>query len=401
MFIVDRYVLWLFTKVFVVCFLSLTGLFIVIDGFGNLDEFLRYSKTTDGGVLAVLYDYYAARVLTFFDHTSPILALAAAICAITWMQRNNELAALLAAGVNIKRIIKPLIIAVVVVSLLAVVNREILIPSHRDKLARNVQDWMGDTHKPLRPQFDHKGDFLISGRHTIAAENKIVDPTIRLFSSYGQYGRQIVADHAVYVAGQGDRPAGYLLNDVEMPVNSANIPSYFAHDQKAGRAEPIILSPSDTPWLDDGQLFIVSGVDFDYLTGGSTTCQYSSSLELLAGLRNPSLDYGADVRVAIHARMLQPFLDAALLFIGLPLVLSRESRNVFVAAGAGLLIVVGFFIVVLACHGLGASGLVRPSLAAWCPLIIFLPIAYWLAGSIFENEHDAPPLTPSAARSDS
>ena len=50
-------------------------------------------------------------------------------------------------------------------------------------------------------------------------------------------------------------------------------------------------------------------------------------------MRNPSLDYGADVRVAIHGRIVKPLLDMTLLFLGLPLVVTRESRNVFIAMG--------------------------------------------------------------------
>ena len=97
--------------------------------------------------------------------------------------------------------------------------------------------------------------------------------------------------------------------------------------------------------------------------------------ELVAGLRNPSLRLGADVRVAIHARIVQPFLDITLLFLGLPLMLSRYNRNLFVAIGLCVVVVVGFYVVVLACQWLGSSYLVSPALGAWLPLIIFVPTA--------------------------
>ena len=50
-------------------------------------------------------------------------------------------------------------------------------------------------------------------------------------------------------------------------------------------------------------------------------------------MRNPSLNFQSDVRVEIHARLVRPLLDMTLLFLGLPLIVARESRNVFIAMG--------------------------------------------------------------------
>ena len=46
-----------------------------------------------------------------------------------------------------RRIIKPLVAAAVLVSVLAIANRELLIPSVRDKLANNAQNWLGDNER--------------------------------------------------------------------------------------------------------------------------------------------------------------------------------------------------------------------------------------------------------------
>jgi lipopolysaccharide export system permease protein len=68
-----------------------------------------------------------------------------------------------------------------------------------------------------------------------------------------------------------------------------------------------------------------------------------------------------------------------LLFLGLPLVLARSHRNLFVAAGQCLLLVGGFFVVALACQAMGNAVMISPALAAWLPLLIFAPIAYMTA----------------------
>ena len=88
-----------------------------------------------------------------------------------------------------------------------------------------------------------------------------------------------------------------------------------------------------------------------------------------------STDLGAGVRVAVHNRLIRPFLDATLLFLGLPLIVSRANRNPFVAIGLCLAVVTIFMVVVIGCQSLGSSGWMQPALAAWLPLMIFGPVA--------------------------
>ena len=96
---------------------------------------------------------------------------------------------------------------------------------------------------------------------------------------------------------------------------------------------------------------------------------------MIEQLRSPSTDFGADVRVAIHTRFLQPFLDTTLLFLGLPFVVTRSNRNPFISLGLCLAVVTVFMIVELGCQSLGSGGWVGAPLAAWLPLMIFAPIA--------------------------
>jgi lipopolysaccharide export system permease protein len=369
MTIIDRYVLRLFLKVLVVCFVSFTGLFIIVDAFGNLEEFLDFGAKR-GSLLLVFVEYYGARTLSFFDRTSSLLALISSMFVLTWMQRSNELTAVMSGGVPKMRIVKPLLAAAASVSLLAIVNRECFVPAVRETLSHNMQDPEGTVAQQIHPRYDHRTNIFLSGSNTLFGEKRIAEPRFRLPDSLGQYGRTLVAESAYYRQAEGDRPAGYLLTGVEQPANLAELES-VRH-----RGEGALLSPLDTPWLEPDECFVVSDVSFDLLIGGAAWKSYSSSLELVRGLRNSSLDFTPDVRVTLHARFVQPLLDITLLLLGLPLVLRRENRNVFVAAGLGLAIVCAFYVVLIACHSMGANYLLSPVLAAWAPLLIFAPAAY-------------------------
>jgi lipopolysaccharide export system permease protein len=367
--IIDRYVLWMFFKVLAITFVSLTGLYIVIDAFANLEEFIGHGQK-EGGLFHVLCDYYGPRALQFFDRMGPIVVLLAAIFAVTTLLRTNELTAIMAGGVSKGRVLKPLLYASVAVSLLAVVNRECWIPRVRNNLTRNAQDWQGDRQKTLRPTYDYRTDVFIGGRQTVARERKILAAHFRLPASMNEFGTQLTAACAYYKPREADHPPGYLLEQVSVPADVASRKSVLFE------GEPIILTQRDAPWLGPQQCFVVSDVSFEQLAGGSYWRQLASTSELMTHLRNPSLDLGNDARVMLHARMVQPLLDLTLLVLGLPVVLAQNNRNMFVAAGMSLGVMVGFFIVVMTCHALGGSYFLSPALSAWLPLMIFSPAAY-------------------------
>ena len=113
---------------------------------------------------------------------------------------------------------------------------------------------------------------------------------------------------------------------------------------------------------------------------------FASTAELIEGLRNPSVDFGHQVRVDIHARIVRPLLDVTLLLLGLPLVMTRENRKVFVAIGLCILVVSLLVMVTWTLQALGTNWpqLISPHLAAWAPLLIFVPIAVGMAGSMWK-----------------
>jgi lipopolysaccharide export system permease protein len=169
---------------------------------------------------------------------------------------------------------------------------------------------------------------------------------------------------------QSNHPGGYLCDAVRLPKDLSSRPA------KCLDNEPVLITPHDVPtWLKPNQCFLASDVDFDHLTGGTKLKQLSSTLQMIKDLRNPSLDFGADVCVAIHTRLLQPILDMTLLFLGLPLIVTRESRNVFIAMAICMVVTVAFMVVANGARSLGEIIWLTPSLAAWLPLIIFAPLA--------------------------
>lgn len=372
MYIIDRYLLRQFLQTFVICYLSLTGLYVVFDAFTNLDEFLRWAEK-GGGLLAVMGPHYVYRAIWFFDRTAGLLTLTAAMFTVTWIQRHQELTALMAAGVSRARVVVPVIVSVVIISLLAAANREMVIPGLREQLAIKPRDMAGDVGRNLTPRYDNQTDVLLRGAATYADRQRIAQPDFLLPPSLDHYGKRLVAAEAFYQPPEGDRPGGYLFQGVQEPLGLDG-QSSLALDGML-----VLITPRDANWLQPGQCFVASDVSFEQLTSGSAWREFSSTAALIRGLRNRSLDFGADVRVTVHTRIVQPLMDVTLLFLGLPLVLSRENRNVFLAIGLCALVTSAFVLVAIGFQYLGSIYAISPALAAWAPLILFVPVAVGLA----------------------
>ncbi len=205
MFVIDRYLLRQFVQTFVICFLSLTGLYIVLDLFTNMDQFLRCGHKS-GGVLTFIAQYYGYHTILFFNRTSGMLTLVSAMFTVAWIQRHNEMTALMAAGVSRVRVLVPIIIAVAVVSLFSAANRELVIPRYRNEMSRRPQDPLGDMPQGLSSRYDYQTDVVLRGKSTFADRMRIEEPNFLLPATLADYGKQVIADNAYYVPPAGRSP---------------------------------------------------------------------------------------------------------------------------------------------------------------------------------------------------
>ncbi len=95
--IIDRYLLRQFLQNFVICFVSLMGVYVIFDVFTNLEAFMGIAKGV--ALMKVLAAFYGIRSLAFFDRFSALLVLMSAMFTMAWIQRHHEMTALMAAGI--------------------------------------------------------------------------------------------------------------------------------------------------------------------------------------------------------------------------------------------------------------------------------------------------------------
>src|ERR1700712_5597816 len=141
--ILDRYVLFAFLKNYVLSFMILVGLYVVLDMLFNFDDLMSV-QSKEGltgaasvwGLLRTIADYYFYQAFLIFVQMSGTIPIVAAAFTLMRMSRQNELSAILSAGVPLLRIAWPIIIASVILNGLLLVDQEVVVPLMIPKLAR-------------------------------------------------------------------------------------------------------------------------------------------------------------------------------------------------------------------------------------------------------------------------
>lgn len=366
--VVDRYLLQLFLKILAVCFVSLSGLFVVVHLFTNLDDFQNLADRT-GGSLKLAFEFYGPRLLDLFDRTAPILVLLAAVSALSWMQRRQELTAIEAAGVPRGRLFRTLVLGSLVILSLTIVNREWWIPRYRHELTGTLQNWRGSTQTLTHFQKDHTNGIRISGQKLIYDEARITEPVVQIPYDVSSDVPRILARSATFLPETAEHPAGLMLEGISEPQQAELLQSL---DTGTGT---LIFVPPNHLWLKPHQIFIRSSLTLDEFAYGQSNGEYSSLGEMMAAIRRPAQWYSAGNRIALHSRVVRPLIDLTLLLVALPLALLFTERNLFLAALICVAAVVGFQVTILLSNSLGALSLIKSSaLAAWIPVIAFLPL---------------------------
>ncbi|MBU6386904.1 MAG: LptF/LptG family permease [Planctomycetes bacterium] len=366
---IDRYLIVLFVRVFLVCFLTLAGLLIVAQIFTNLDELIEYGRIR-GSLPLALAEYFGPVLLTIFDRTCALTALLSLLFVVAWLYRTNEWTAMLAAGVSKSRVIRPLLFVCLIVIFASAISRELWIPKYSHILTRKPQDLQGvERVLPIRPTEDSQYGLLIAGKSIASTSQTIRNPVFVLFGPASSVVGQIQAESAIYQEASESLPAGYLVQGLGQA-------KFLQQPSVVVEGLDYLRLPTDTPGLKPDECFIPSSVEFDMLRG-STAKQFASTSDLIWRARNQGDYYGDDLQMLIHQRFMQPFSDATQLLLGLPLVLTSRRRNVVQLTIACLLTFGVFFGISVSLSMLsGSSSWLTPTVATWIPLMLFAPYAY-------------------------
>ncbi len=346
--ILTRYLSAAFLSSYLICLFFFVGLFLVIDFFQRIDDYVearRFVASQGIDLLPLVARYYVASVPIIFIQVAPFVTLMGAMFAVTRLSRSNELVPVVTSGVSLYRFLAPMFVYAGVAAILMIVIQERIVPGiawERKRIDRIVSGKHGQFVEEL-PLLRDTGGNLVGFRRYDPSRKIGEDVNV---TRLGPPPSTLTADRAIYRA-DGPRGDGwYLENGVEQSFDADGDPV----QRPVEFAEGVDLLPFEVD---------LSAVDKATLSFGEIAFLFR---------RNPD---SAKLRVLLHHRLTFPMSNLVLLLIGLPIVLNRNVRNLVVGVGLSALVCGAFFAADFITQDLGSRGAIHPVVAAWLPTIFF------------------------------
>ncbi|HZT79416.1 MAG TPA: LptF/LptG family permease [Gemmataceae bacterium] len=355
--LIDRQLIRAYFKAYLVCLVSLLGLYIVVDLFTNLEDFTGKHH----GLLPVVQHigtFYGYQVTRIFDRLCEAIVLLAAMFTVAWMQRSNEMLPLLSAGVSTRRVVRPVLLAACFMLGLTVVNQEVIIPRVADRIVVDKDDPYGEKDVLVIPAKEPNG-IHVHGRTASRKEMAVKDFCVTIPEGIFRTMHHLSAKEARYIPpGDGPRTGGWLLTGTDPPVID-------------NLDRPDVLES-----IDPGKYFLhTKEATFEAVTRPRNWFQLASTMQLWQELQRPDSARLAPVAVMFHTRLTRPILGMVLVLLGLSVILRDQNRNVFISAGICVVLCGVFFAACFGCKQLGDNDILSPALSAWLPVLFFGPLA--------------------------
>jgi lipopolysaccharide export system permease protein len=355
--ILDKYIAKNFLIGYGISFAVLIGLRVLIDLFVNIGEFAEHKELSSIAIALNILSYYGLQSVLYFRDFAGIITVFAAVFSLTRLVRNNELIAIMASGVSLKRIIVPIVILSIVFTFLLVIDQELIIPPLAPKLVRSHDDLPGEETYDVEFINDTNGS-LINAKKFDVKTSTLHQPTI--------YTRQkipntldgwtvtarITAKQAVY---NTEKERWDLINGIFTEKTHAKPPvdiAFFESD----------ITPSDIPIRQQA--------------GNKTMLSWRQLTKLaLAGTKIKDV---AQLYSEKHFRITDPLINLVMLLISLPILVVRDPGTMKTSIMISFAFTAVCYIFTFICKLLAAEVLfdIMPEVWAWLPIIIFFPVAF-------------------------
>lgn len=365
----DRYLLKRYLTTFFIMFVSTYGLFVVFDGFTNLDEFQADSNSVSE-MLIEMGQHYAYRACGFFDLVGSSMCVMTAVIVLGLLLYQRELHPILAAGIPSYRLARPLLVGVVVTNLLLIANTELMIP----KVALQLQASRGgelSQGKHIEPVQDYELHINIDGEQIFAHDQSLSEGRFILSAPF--LVRELTTlrcNKAVYYDKQGNQPAGWLLKEVQPKYENLKL-------TEMGKENLFRLKDSD-------HLFLTTDVSFAQIFSKGGNYLFDTTPQLIERVNSPALSHTSIRRQILYLnnRLARPLQSMVAVMLAIPFVLRRESRSLITSMALASGVLVSMMALQQVSNFLASATIITPDFAVFMPVLTGGGMAAWYSQDV-------------------
>jgi len=352
--IIDRFLLSHFTRILLLCTASFIGIYLLIDFFEKVDDFIDHQAT-----LGDYLSYLGNSIPFILVQILPLAILTAMVLTLGGLGRTNETTAMRACGISLWHIVQPLMTLILGLSLLLLLLNEVVVPWNTQQLNDLLEVKLKGKQKTelTRNEIWYRhGDRIINIKVAHPHNKRLEGVTVFFFSKDHKLIRRVDAPKVDYEQGR-------WLAEQAVDRNFS-----------ATSGDLLQTSPPEQLALPLGR----SPVDFLERENPNSEQNFVKLRSIAHKLEREGYD-ATRQRVDMHNRLTKPFTCLIMGFLGIPFALQR-GRNSNIALGIGISLGTGvcYFILQSLVTAFGYAGAIPPLVAAWAANIIFLLFGIWL-----------------------
>jgi lipopolysaccharide export system permease protein len=354
--ILDRYILSTFLVPLTYCLIAFSLVFIIVDLFDSLQDFLDA-----GTALHRVVQYNLLLLPAAAIYIAPISLMLAVLYCLSQLTRHNEITAMLASGISLVRIVVPFLFVGLAASLAVTIINETAAPlsaAWTDQFMRLQKNDGNESvfiehHLPLK-NLPEQRDWMVHKFNARTYEMEMVQIVQKL---PGGGSRKIQARRGTWLDGR------WWLEDVVSQ-------QYNERGDPVGR--PLVMGTLEMTELNE--------TPRDFLNERKEPDELSA-LEIHDYIARHDLAPETIDRLMVdfHSRVAMPWTCFVVTVMGIPFGTQSGRRGAMLGILLTLVIFFGYYFFMLACIAAGKSGLLPPWVAGWTPIVAFGSLAAYLA----------------------
>ncbi len=359
--ILDRYITKSILNIFILCLFVFILLYIIIDVLSFLDEILKHQVS-----FRTLIQYYLLYIPIIFTQVAPFSCLLATIYTFAKLNRDSEIIAMRASGLNIFDITKTVIIFGFVISILVFWTNSSLVPlasAFKQKIKYSIENTAKKNQNKNKEviinlsMYGLKNSLFFINRFTPAT--KTMEGIIILeHDKFQNIIRKIVANKGVFKNGKW-----IFYQNITYDFDAAG---QLKTEPKFAVEE--IMAIPETP--------------NDFLTQSQQP--YFMTTDQLKGYLLKLKKSGADtvirnLKVDLYQRYMSPLLSVFIILLAIPFALKIKKYATGISSlGISIIMAFSYYVINAISVALGKAGFIAPILAASLSHILALALSFYL-----------------------
>jgi lipopolysaccharide export system permease protein len=351
--IITRYLAREFIKNFFLGLGAFSVIYLIVEFFERINAFL-YNRAP----LPMMAAYFLNKIPSILFQIAPASVLLASLVTLSLMSKHNEIMAMKAGGISLRRIALPILGVVAIIYFILLGMNEFIVPAAN----QNVRTLMVLIIDKKNPVAAFKQSQIWIHSHQAIYNIQLYHPERDILEgiTFYRFGPDFSLRERVDARSARWKEGRWVFSEASVTQFGAD--GFPVRKQYAELVLPLPETPSD---------FRIAEKNPDEMN-------YRGLRDYVRKIEHDGYD-ASRYRCAMHASFSFPFISFLMAFLGIPIGLRKErGGGITLAVGFSILISFVYWGVFSFCLELGKAGTLPPFLAAWMGNFIFALVGFYL-----------------------